>query len=930
MGQSASLLDESKSNFIKGRTQADLDSFAPIYRKQYLLAFLSHIHDEQVQRKEEHTQLLKQRERPPESDVLYMGKVLNFTDNRKWKQRFAVVRASYSLECHESFESFEKGTPPLHQLLPTGGTIFTTEEKYMEMVDKYFPNTNDERDDLAPPADTVPENFPVYLRLPYRRDHYFCFQEEDKQEEFISILSDCIRHQNHDFLKKKNYEVQAFVRAVQFYRQAAGRYELWDMLIGSDARVLANLTMEKLLPMLGKDLLSGLKGKKSEKRRMWFAAVEEMYYLVQRTLMDGMATVKKECREAAEKHAALIRSDMDQIMSSRAFVEAKLRATVGEAAETCCAEQVEPHLPALLEEVMGPVSRGFMEARQLSDAMMERLCQDYQEGAIEEELQEAWEEIRSPDLQSCYDKVSGLRDHIQELQQRFTHASVERLEQRTQIDIEQLVENMAYTFELFLHKAKENKINIADAMMKAKHRVLKQYDYDSSTVRKRIFQEALLNITLPCVKAHLAPQFKNELSAFEQYIFADYVNFINVENVYEDILQQVVGDEISKVVKEAASMKKYNLFTESRFQFSTSSMHSSPPGSKSSSPAHATPVSPPLGHSPAGQALVGPGGSAAEQKQPNTCMVSEVPSVASSTPERLANGTSDSVGEREPDPVASFPSGTPLDRPGSDHTESSLIKPAMSPTERGSTLSNPVLRALESVTNRRQNSAGWDTRLLKQAALTNENSISSAPVSRETENAASISVGSVLKTASCDRYSKGTVTAPPSGVEKWSNPAAETKAIVNDPFPLRAPDDEIKNSVDEEDDEEAVDNTEERDVGAKTALVLPQLDGSLPQLNGSLPQPDGSLVARCDAVPDVEVRAEAEAMAALASLALCLADSSAESPNPNSSSPAEGATEARPAPTPTPPDCIKEIRDLVVEVIEVEDMIQRYPDNGET
>lgn len=37
---------------------------------------------------------------------------------------------------------------------------------------------------------------------------------------------------------------------------------------------------------------------------------------------------------------------------------------------------------------------------------------------------------------------------------------------------------------------------------------LQQYDYDSSTVRKRIFQEALVSITLPFIKKNLAPTCK--------------------------------------------------------------------------------------------------------------------------------------------------------------------------------------------------------------------------------------------------------------------------------------------------------------------------------------------------------------------------------------------------------------------------------------
>lgn len=55
--------------------------------------------------------------------------------------------------------------------------------------------------------------------------------------------------------------------------------------------------------------------------------VEAAYNLVQETLMEGMAALKDECREATKQQSALMRSDMDQIINSRAFLESKLRGT---------------------------------------------------------------------------------------------------------------------------------------------------------------------------------------------------------------------------------------------------------------------------------------------------------------------------------------------------------------------------------------------------------------------------------------------------------------------------------------------------------------------------------------------------------------------------------------------------------------------------
>lgn len=50
-------------------------------------------------------------------------------------------------------------------------------------------------------------------------------------------MSDFFLFPLSDFLKKKTCEVQAFLKAIQLYRQDKGKYEAWDMLIGSDARV---------------------------------------------------------------------------------------------------------------------------------------------------------------------------------------------------------------------------------------------------------------------------------------------------------------------------------------------------------------------------------------------------------------------------------------------------------------------------------------------------------------------------------------------------------------------------------------------------------------------------------------------------------------------------------------------------------------------
>ncbi|XP_017346878.1 protein Niban 1 [Ictalurus punctatus] len=587
---SSSLLDETKCNYIRGRTEAELNNFSPHYKRQYCVAFVSQLQDEVEQQQTVHTQLLKQKEPPQASDLVYKDSVLYFDDSKKWKERFVTVRADYSLELHDSQETFAKGTPARQILQLTGGIVLTSEEKYCALVDKAFPDLNSSKEEAASPMVTIPGPFPVFLRLPYRRDAYFSFQEQAKQIHFVSILSDCIRHQNHDTLKKTTCEVQAFLKAIHFYRQEKGHYESWEMLVGTDCQVLANLVMEELLPSLQTELLPRLKGKKAERKRVWFMTVEVTYELVQEQLKEGLQRLKEECSEIAKLQETLIRSDMDQLINSSNFLKSKLQGLVSEPAMKFCSESVSPYLASILEELMAPVSSGFQAVRQRLETELNRICKDFQPGGTKEELTKALEEVSHAQLEDCYQHVSVLKEQLQELRSRFRFSNSTLVVHKTQSHMQQLMENAVYTFELLLQSAMNDEPDkLATVMEKAKLRVLKQYDYDSSTVRKRIFQEALVDITLPAIRRNLAPSCKTELQKYEQYIFADYTNFIQVENIYEDIMLNTLNNEVDKVVKEAATLKKHNLFVDStELQcLSQSSLIDSrtPPLSSPSSPA---------------------------------------------------------------------------------------------------------------------------------------------------------------------------------------------------------------------------------------------------------------------------------------------------------------------------------------------------------
>ncbi|XP_051854744.1 protein Niban 1 [Antechinus flavipes] len=569
-GAASSQLDESKCTYIQGKTEAAIKNFSPHYRRQYSVAFYNDVWSEVEQHKDLRSQFLKTKPPLDMETVLYEGELSHFADDlKKWKDRYIVVKNDFALQIYENKEAYQKGASPKSRILPAGGKVLISEDNYNLLSDRHFP------DPIAPneketsqPFVVLPKEFPVYLWQPFLRHNYFCFQDSADQKQFSALLNDCIRHLNHDYLKQKTFEAQAFLEAVQFFRQEKGHYGSWEMITGNEVQILSNLVMEELLPTLQTDLLPKMKGKKNDRKRAWFGILEEAYNLVQHQVSEGLSALKEECRTMTKDLEGTIRSDMDQIVNSKNFLSGKIRVMVAELAGRTCAESVQPFLASILEELMGPVSSGFSEVRALFEKEVNEISQSFQTNKDPAQLREHLDQLMNLPLNSvkmepCYLKVNLLQEQLQDLKSRFKFPHIDLVVQRTQNYMQELMENAVYTFEQLLSPHQQGDVSkISTAIEKVKKRVLKQYDYDSSTIRKMLFQEALVQITLPTMQKALASTCKPELQKYEQFIFADHTNVIQVENVYEEILYQTLLDETLKVIKEAAVLKKHNLFED--------------------------------------------------------------------------------------------------------------------------------------------------------------------------------------------------------------------------------------------------------------------------------------------------------------------------------------------------------------------------------
>ncbi|XP_070614837.1 protein Niban 2 [Erythrolamprus reginae] len=560
-------LDENRRQSIAGKTGKILTEFSQFYREQYGIALFNSVRFEIEGGTVPQAQLMH-RKVPLEDRIIFSGNLFQYIEeNKKWRNRFSVVPLNYGLVLYENKLAYERGLQPRILINSAGYKILTSVDQYLELIGNNITGSPSKSSHAS--IIKCPTQFPIILWHPYARHYYFCVMTGKEQEKWKAIFQDCVRHCNNGISEESKVEAPAFTDAVRMYRQSKEQYGTWDMLCGNEAQILSNLVMEELLPELKNTIGPRLKGKDQERQRAWIQISDAVYRMVCDQATTHYDSLVAKCELQIPEMKGIIRTDMDQIIQSKEHLANKIRASVFSKAEVCLRNHVQPYISSILEALMIPTSQGFTEVREIffkdvTDMNMNIVNEGGMEklGEYMEKLSQlAFHPVK---MQSCYEKMDQLK--LEGLQQRFDVSSASVFKQRAQILMRQQMDDTIYTFETLLHQElgkSLSKDELCKTIQRILERVLKKYDYDSSTVRKKFFREALLQVTVPFLLKKLAPTCKGDLSRFQELIFEDFARFILVENTYEEVVLQSVMKDIMMAVKEAAVQRKHNLYRDS-------------------------------------------------------------------------------------------------------------------------------------------------------------------------------------------------------------------------------------------------------------------------------------------------------------------------------------------------------------------------------
>ncbi|KAG8447843.1 hypothetical protein GDO86_015085 [Hymenochirus boettgeri] len=562
----SSHLDENRRIYITDRTGKLLNQFGKLYEEQYGVALFNGVRYEIEGNGGPQTQLLH-RKAPLKDRVIFSGNIYQYLeDTKKWRTRFCLVPHHYGPVLYESNAAYERGLQPRAGINCAGCKVVTSLEQYGELMNASVPGGKMKAGTGQIKCATP---FPVILWHPYSRHHYFCVTNEKEQQRWSAVFQDCIRHSNDGIPEEPRVESAAFTDSVRLYRQARDQYGTWDMMCGNQVQVLTNLVMDEVIPDLKNIISPKLRGKPQERQRMWILISDTVYRMVHEQTRQFYEGLEKRCTEKRTTMESQIRTNMDQIISCKEHVSNKIRAAVLPKAELCVRNNVQSYIPSILEALMVPTSQGFSEVRDLlfkeTTEMNMNLMNEGGRDKLGEQMEKLSQLAYHPvKMQQCYEKMDQL--NLEGLQQRFDVGSTSVFKQRAQILMREQMDNAVYTCGQLVHQElskSEGGANLCKDIQRILERVLKKYDYDSSSVRKKFFQEALLQIIIPFLLKTLAPSCKPELPRFQELIFEDLSRYVLVENIYEEVVLQSVMRDIKQAVKDAATQRKHNLYRDS-------------------------------------------------------------------------------------------------------------------------------------------------------------------------------------------------------------------------------------------------------------------------------------------------------------------------------------------------------------------------------
>ncbi|XP_070272481.1 protein Niban 3 isoform X2 [Myotis yumanensis] len=541
------------------QVEALLRNFLPQYRVQLAASVLQQISRELVPQELAGCQLLHSKKLPRVRE--HCGPLTQLRGHPpQWQPIFCVLRGNGHLEWFSHREEYENGGRPLGSAALTGYTVLTSQREYLHLLDTLCPDSaGDHTQEEPDPLLETPVSFPLFLQHPFRRHLCFSAATAEAQRAWRLALQGGIRLRGTVLQRSQAPAARAFLEAVRLYRQHRGHFGHDDMTLGSDAEVLTAVLVRELLPALRAQTQPGLRGAGRARAWAWTELLDAVHAAVLAGAAAGLRAFQPEKDELLAALERTIRPDVDQLMGLRGRVAGRLRTEVQGALECCLRRRVDAQLPRVTQTLLDMVEAALAAVQTLLAQGMDRLDRHLRgnpSGArLRKEVYSFGEMPWDPELmQACYREAERSRGRLEQLVVPFGFLGAQSLVFGAQDLAQQLMADAVATFLQLADQCLTRALDCnqaAQQLEKVRGRVLKKFQSDSGSARRRFVCGWQLCIFLPFVLSQLEPRCKAELLELEGDVLAVGSPALTIEGIYEDVIRGVLRQRIDGELKKA-------------------------------------------------------------------------------------------------------------------------------------------------------------------------------------------------------------------------------------------------------------------------------------------------------------------------------------------------------------------------------------------
>ncbi|XP_042105624.1 protein Niban 3 isoform X2 [Ovis aries] len=558
-GRPSSPLDKQQQQHLKGQVDTLLRNFLPCYRGQLAASVLRQISRELGPQEPARCQLLHSKKLPRVRE--HRGPLAQLRGHPpQWQPSFCVLRGDGRLEWFSHREEYENGDHPLGSTTLTGYTVLTSQREYLCLLDALCPDSSRDHTQEEPdPLLEMPVSFPLFLQHPFRQHLCFSAATGEAQRAWRLALQGGIRLRGTVLQRSQAPAARAFLDAIRLYRQQHGQFSNDDVTLGSDAEVLTSVLMRELLPALRAQTLPGLRGDGRARAWAWTKLLDAVHAAVLAGASAGLRAFQPEKDELLAALERTIRPDVDQMLRLRARVASRLKAEVQGPLESCLRGKVDAQLPRITQTLLSTVEAELAAVRTLLTQGMDRLFRLLRGSSsstqLRKEVYSFGEMPWDPELmQICYREAKRSQGQLGQLAALFGFFGTQSLVFGAQDLAQQLMADAVTTFLQLADQCLTTTLDCDQAtqqLEKVRGRMLKKFQSDSSSARRRFIHSWLLCIFLPFVLGQLESSCKAKLLKFEGDVLAVGSPALTIEGIYEDVVRAFLLQRINRELKKA-------------------------------------------------------------------------------------------------------------------------------------------------------------------------------------------------------------------------------------------------------------------------------------------------------------------------------------------------------------------------------------------